>query len=40
MIKNKISIHINNAINHKINNPILIPTFYRSAVDDPIYGAV
>ena len=40
IIKNKISIYTNNIINYKINNSILIPIFYRSAVDDPIYGAI
>ena len=39
-IKNKMSTYINNVINYKINNLILILIFYRSAVDDPIYGAI
>ena len=40
IIEDKISTYINNIINYKINNPILIPISYRSAVDDPIYGAI
>ena len=40
IIKDKVSAYINDATNHGINNPILILIFYRSAVDDPIYGAV
>ena len=40
IIKDKISVYINNIINHRINNPILIFIFYRSAVDDSIYGAI
>ena len=40
IIKDKISIYINNIINYKINNFILILIFYRSAVDDPIYGVI
>ena len=40
IIKDKISIYTNNAINYGINNFILISIFYRSAVDDPIYGAI
>ena len=40
IIKNKMFTYTNNATSHKINNFILIPIFYRSAVDDPIHGAV
>ena len=40
IIEDKMSIYINNTINHRINNPILIFISYRSVVDDPIYGAV
>ena len=40
IIKDKVSTYINNVINHRINNLILISIFYRSAVDDPIHGAV
>ena len=40
IIKDKISVYTNNIISYKINNPILISIFYRSAVDDPIYGAI
>ena len=40
IIKDKISTYTNNIINYKINNPILIPISYRSAVDDPIYDVI
>ena len=40
IIKDKMSTYTNNTTSHKINNPILILISYRSAVDDPIYGAV
>ena len=40
IIKDEVSAYTNNTTNYKINNPILIPIFYRSAVDDPIYDAV
>ena len=40
IIKSKIFIYTNNIINYKINNFILILIFYRSAVDDPIYGII
>ena len=40
IIEDKVSVYINNTINYKINNPILIHIFYRSVVDDPIYGAI
>ena len=40
IIEDKVSIYINNIISYKINNLILIPISYRSAVDDPIYDAV
>ena len=40
IIEDKISTYINNAISYRINNPILISISYRSAVDDPIYGAI
>ena len=40
IIENKISIYTNDVISYRINNSILISIFYRSAVDDPIYGAV
>ena len=40
IIKDKMSAYINNIINYKINNFILIPISYRSAVDDPIYGVI
>ena len=40
IIKDKISTYINNIINYKINNFILIFISYRSVVDDSIYGAV
>ena len=40
IIKNKISIYINNIISYKINNFILIPIFYGSIVDEPIYGVI
>ena len=40
IIEDKVSTYINNIINYEINNLILIPISYRSAVDDPIYGAV
>ena len=39
-IEDKMSVYINNIISHKINNPILISISYRSAVDDPIHGAI
>ena len=38
-IKDEVSAHTNNTTSHGINNPIPIPTSYRSAVDDPIHGA-
>ena len=38
--KDKISIYTNNLISYRINNPILIPIFYRSVVVDPIYSAI
>ena len=40
IIEDKVSVYTNNIINHRINNSILISIFYRSAVDDPIHGAV
>ena len=40
IIKDKMSAYTNNIISYGINNPILIPIFYRSVVDDPIYGAI
>ena len=40
IIKNKMSTYINNTISYRINNPILIFIFYRSVVDDSIYGAI
>ena len=40
IIEDEVSAYTNNTINYKINNSILIPIFYRSVVDDPIYGAV
>ena len=40
IIEDEISAYTNNTTNYKINNLILIPIFYRSAVDDPIYGAI
>ena len=40
IIKDKVSIYINNITNYKINNLILISIFYRSVIDDPIYGAI
>ena len=40
IIEDKMSAYTNNITSHKINNFILISIFYRSAVDDPIYGAV
>ena len=40
IIKDKMSIYINNIISYRIDNPILILIFYRSVVDDPIYGVV
>ena len=40
IINDKVSIYINNIINYKINNFILISIFYRSAVDDPIHGTI
>ena len=40
IIKDKISAYTNNIISYKINNPVPIPIFYRSAVDDPIHGAI
>ena len=40
IIKDKVSIYINNIINYKINNLILISISYRLAVDDPIHGAI
>ena len=40
IIEDKISTYINNTINYRINNLILILIFYRSAVDDPIYGVI
>ena len=39
-IEDKMSIYINNIINYRINNFILISIFYRSVVDDPIYGVI
>ena len=39
IIKDEVSTYINDIISHKIDNPVLIPISYRSAVDDPIYGA-
>ena len=38
--EDKVSIYINNVINYRINNLILISIFYRSAVDDPIYSVI
>ena len=40
IIKDEISTYTNDIISHKIDNFILIPIFYRSAVDDPIHGAI
>ena len=40
IIEDEVSAYTNNTINYRINNPILILIFYRSAVDDPIYGAI
>ena len=40
IIEDKVSAYINNIISYGIDNSILIPTSYRSAVDDPIHGAV
>ena len=40
IIKDEVSAYTNNIISYRINNFILIFTFYRSVVDDPIYGAI
>ena len=40
IIEDEVSAYINNIINYRINNPILISIFYRSAVDDPIHGVI
>ena len=40
IIEDEVSIYNNNIISYGINNLILISIFYRSAVDDPIYGAI
>ena len=40
IIKDRVSAYTNNTTKYRINNPILIPISYWSAVDDPIYGAI
>ena len=40
IIEDKMSTYINNIINYRINNFILIFISYRSVVDDPIYGVI
>ena len=40
IIKDEVSAYTNDVISYKINNFILISIFYRSVVDDPIYGAI
>ena len=40
IIEDEVSAYIHNIINYGINNFILIPIFYRSAVEDPIYGVI
>ena len=40
IVEDDLNVHINDAINHGINNPVLISTSYQSAINDPIHGAV
>ena len=40
IIEDEVSVYTNDIISYKINNLILIPIFYRSVVDDPIYGVI
>ena len=40
IIEDKISAYTNDIISHGIDNPVLIPISYRSAVDDPIHGVI
>ena len=40
IIEDKMFVYTNNTTNYKINNFVLISIFYRSAVDDPIHGAI
>ena len=40
IIEDEVSVYINDVISYGINNLILISIFYRSVVDDPIYGVI